>query len=869
MLILLVKLITYLEGFMKHSDFTNQKHTYGIRKFTTGVGVAVLGTFLFTGLGQTASADEVETAEETATIEEEINSENPAEVVAETSEGVEGEKITNELPVVEEEVTPTEPVEQATEAPMPIEEEINDPTPADEVNEAAVEEQAEEVPSEDFLEETPVEESIEEAPVEDDATENVLEEETQTEVTPVVEDTNVIEEETEKTLVEEEVVEEETPVEEDTAEEVEEYPETANEELEVTHKSRYETGAPFDGAGTEIVQHNPKNNYIYSVNGYETSLDIIDGSTEELKLINQIFLEDYGVEAGDLTSVAVNPSGEYIAVAAPAEVKTDNGQVVFFDYLGKYLNRLTVGALPDMLTYTPDGDSLLVANEGELNDEYTINPPGGISVIDTRKSPQHLTQDDVTTVNVTKEDIPEDFRPLGPNPDEYHLNAEPEYIVVDNNSEYAYVAFQEVSAIGKFNIANKSFERIQSMGYKDHSIPGMGMDVSDEDGGADITPVPVLGMYQPDGIALYEVNGETYIVTANEGDSQDYDGYSEEVRVSDIKDLIQLDAQYYNGFTQEELDDMVANGLFDDDQLGRLTVTLDHPFKTGDIHNAIVSFGARSFSIMRASDMAMIYDSGDEFEKTTLNYIPDWFNVDIEAPDELAMDGRSDNKGPETESVVVGTVGEEQYAFIGSERTGGFFIYNVSNPDATYFVDYVYDASLTDISPEGMDFIAAEDSPEGVPMLAVGHELSGTISLFELTSLLNNDVENGSTDVEDNGTEDVMVDGEDSNDKKPDLDKEDIIKDVSASDSDEVTASNDVSRENTAVTKTSTNARMTADPNLTTAAVSQGTEQSSKKDSQETLPNTGITAPETGVLAAILLGLGGFFTFFRRNRKEQ
>ena len=836
---------------MKHTDFTNQKRTYGIRKFTTGVGVAVIGTFLFIGLGQTASADEVETAEETAPIEEEINDATPTEEVPETGDGVESEEVTNELPVVEEEVMPTEPVEQATEAP--VEKEISDVTPEEEVNEAAPEEeQGDEEPSEEVVEDTEVQESTEEA--------------------AVVEDTEVVEEETEETPVEEEI--ETKAVTEDATEmQTKEHPETANEELEITHKSRYETGAPFDEAGTEIVQHNPKNNYIYSVNGYETSLDIIDGSTEELKLVNQIFLEDYGVEVGDLTSVAVNPSGEYIAVAAPAEVKTDNGQVVFFDYLGKYLNRLTVGALPDMLTYTPDGNSLLVANEGELNDEYTINPPGGISVIDTRKSPQHLTQDDVTTVNVTKEDIPEDFRPLGPNPDEYHLNAEPEYIVVDNNSEYAYVAFQEVNAIGKFNIANKSFERIQSMGYKDHSMPGMGMDASDEDGGPNITPVPVLGMYQPDGIALYEVNGETYIVTANEGDSQDYDGYSEEVRVSDIKDLIQLNAQYYNGFTQEELDDMVANGLFDDDQLGRLTVTLDHPFKTGDIHNAIVSFGARSFSIMRASDMAMIYDSGDEFEKTTLNYIPNWFNVDIEAPDELTMDGRSDNKGPETESVVVGTVGEEQYAFIGSERTGGFFIYNVSNPDAPYFVDYVYDASLTDISPEGMDFIAAEDSPEGVPMLAVGQELSGTISLFELTSLLNNDIENDSTDVEDNGTEGVIVDGETPNDKSEELtkglDKEEITRDNLKADSDEVTANNDVSRENTAVTQTSTNTEMTVDSNATTITANQDTVQNDNKNNEETLPNTGLTAPETGVLAAILLGLGGFFAFFRRNRKEQ
>ena len=74
---------------------------------------------------------------------------------------------------------------------------------------------------------------------------------------------------------------------------------------------------------------------------------------------------------------------------------------------------------------------IYVANEGELNDEYTVNPAGGVSVISTDQSPDRLTQDDVTTVDVTAEDLPEDFRPLGPNPEAYHLNAEPEYIVVD------------------------------------------------------------------------------------------------------------------------------------------------------------------------------------------------------------------------------------------------------------------------------------------------------------------------------------------------------------------------------------------------------------------------------------------------------
>ena len=82
------------------------------------------------------------------------------------------------------------------------------------------------------------------------------------------------------------------------------------------------------------------------------------------------------------------------------------------------------------------------------------------------------------------------------------------------------------------------------------------MDTSDKDGKSELRRVPVLGLLQPDGVETYEYNGETYLVIANEGDSQDYKGYSEETRVK-IKDDIQLDATYYQGYTQEALDDMV------------------------------------------------------------------------------------------------------------------------------------------------------------------------------------------------------------------------------------------------------------------------------------------------------------------------
>ncbi|WP_322756825.1 choice-of-anchor I family protein [Staphylococcus haemolyticus] len=514
---------------------------------------------------------------------------------------------------------------------------------------------------------------------------------------------------------------------------------TGQDQLNITHKGRYTSGADFGNGGTEIVKYNPKNGYAYSVNGDKEALDIIDvkhpGKDGAINLVKRIYLQDNGIEAGDLTSVTVHPSGDYVAVSAPAVDKTKPGHVVFYGSNGDYINNVTVGSLPDMVTFSKDSKYLLVANEGEPSDDYTVNPPGSVSVIDVTGGPANVTVNDVRTAMFTKEHQ-EGIRALGPNAEDAYLNIEPEYIAVDSQSKYAYVTLQEVSAIAKVDIAKGQIVQVKGLPYKDHSLAQNAMDVSDEDGKSELRRAPVLGLLQPDGIDTYDYNGETYLLIANEGDSQDYEGYSEEKRVKKLKDDIQLDARYYQGYTQAELDDMVKNGLFDDEQLGRLKVTTSHAFKDADgKYNALVSYGGRSFSILRASDLEMIYDSGSDIEQRVLDLLPERFNANYEAADDIKVDDRSDDKGPEAENVVVGKVDSHSYAFVGLERVGGIMIYDITNPNEPYFVKYLYDPDNKDISPEGITFESAEESPNGKPMLIASFELSGTTSAWELDDL--------------------------------------------------------------------------------------------------------------------------------------
>lgn len=532
---------------------------------------------------------------------------------------------------------------------------------------------------------------------------------------------------------------------------------TGQDQLNVTHTGRYTSGADFDKGGTEIVKYNPTNGEAYSVNGDKEALDIIDVAHPSvdgtINLKKRIYLQDNDIEAGDVTSVAVHPGGDYFVVSAPAVDKTQPGTVAFYDKDGKYLNHMTVGSLPDMVTFSKDGKYLLVANEGEPNDDYTVNPEGSVSVIDVTSGPSHLSAQDIRTASFTKEHQM-GLRALGPNAEDAYLNIEPEYIAVDNQSKYAYVTLQEVSAIAKIDIANASIVDVKALPYKDHSLVQNSMDTSDKDGKSELRRVPVLGLLQPDGIETYEYNGETYLVIANEGDSQDYKGYSEETRVKKIKDDIQLDATYYQGYTQEALDDMVKNGLFNDDQLGRLKVTTDQPFKNehGTYH-ALVSYGGRSFSILRGSDLEMIYDSGNDIEQRILELLPERFNADYQDYNDIEVDGRSDDKGPEVENVVVGQVGSHSYAFVGLERVGGIMIYDITNPYEPYFVKYLYDPDNKDISPEGITFESAEESPNGKSLLIASFEVSGTTSTWELDDVLSeNEDETPSDDTPDDAT---------------------------------------------------------------------------------------------------------------------
>ncbi|MDP3109008.1 choice-of-anchor I family protein [Hydrogenophaga sp.] len=499
-------------------------------------------------------------------------------------------------------------------------------------------------------------------------------------------------------------------------------------------------------SSAEITAYDPRSKRLFVVNGANASVDVLNlADPTNPVLLGSITAASIGANLAAVNNVAV--FNGIVALAVEANPKTSNGVVAWVRASDlTVLGTDTVGALPDMPTFTPDGSHLLVANEGEPNSyndvlEPSIDPVGSISVI----AVSGLTP---TASSISRTVHTAGFaafngqeaalraagvRIFGPNAS-VAQDLEPEYITVSADSKTAYVTLQENNAIAVVDIASRSVTSIKPLGFKDHSLPGMGMDVSDEDSGTNtnsgsalikIGPVPVKGMYLPDAIASYTANGQTWLITANEGDARaDWPGFNEETRVR---------AHCTAGLDPTVFTD-AANQIFDSN-LGRLRIT-STPNGGNDGKNGagqcteLYSFGARSFSIWSA-DVTRVFDSGDDFEQRT-QALP---NVKFNAShDNDTLDGRSASKGPEPEGVTVGTFGSKTFAFIGLERVGGVMVYDVTNPAAPIYTTYLNTrtGATGDRGPEGLTLIKAAQSPNGKPLLVVGNETSGTTAVFQL-----------------------------------------------------------------------------------------------------------------------------------------
>jgi DNA-binding beta-propeller fold protein YncE len=237
----------------------------------------------------------------------------------------------------------------------------------------------------------------------------------------------------------------------------------------------YATGVYNQGAA-EIAAYDERSKRLFIVNGASSRIDVLSlANPSAPTLLFSIDVTPYGRQAN---SVAVYNG--VIAAAVEANVKTDNGRVVFFNADGRFLNAVTVGALPDMLTFTPDGTRVLVANEGEPNDAYTVDPEGSVSIVDITSGIGAARVSTADFRSFNRAGVDRRVRIFGPNAT-VAQDLEPEYIAVAADSRTAWVTLQENNAVGVLDLRENRFTRIVPLGYKNHNLPGNGLDASDRD----------------------------------------------------------------------------------------------------------------------------------------------------------------------------------------------------------------------------------------------------------------------------------------------------------------------------------------------------------------------------------------------------
>jgi DNA-binding beta-propeller fold protein YncE len=452
----------------------------------------------------------------------------------------------------------------------------------------------------------------------------------------------------------------------------------------------------------EITAFDSETDRLFAVNNStENKIDVLDMSNPALvKVIKSISMLPYG---GYVNSVAV--SNGKLAAAIESTNKQAAGKIVVFN-TATYaeIKSINVGALPDMVTFSPDGKYIISANEGEPSNDYLNDPEGSVSII-------KVADYSVTTLNFASFEsqlaslASKGFRIFGPGKN-FVKDIEPEYVTVSDDSRTAYVTLQENNAIAEIDLMTATIKKITPLGFKDYSLAANAIDVSDRDNKIEFANFSkVYGVYMPDAIAYFNYNGTPYLFTANEGDSREYTAFTEMKRVKDVS----LDATNFP----------TATTLKTDAVLGRLNVTTTLGDTDGDgDFDALYSLGSRSFSVWNATTGSQVFDSKNE--------------LDIKAKD-LAIydDGRSDDKSVEPESVTIGRVGSKSIAIIGLERADAFAIYDITIPTAPVFIKMY----KTGDAPEGLLFIPASKSPINQSLIVTSNENDGTIKIYKTTKL--------------------------------------------------------------------------------------------------------------------------------------
>ncbi|MFA0405356.1 choice-of-anchor I family protein [Vibrio sp. 10N.222.52.C12] len=530
--------------------------------------------------------------------------------------------------------------------------------------------------------------------------------------------------------------------------------------------------APFDTSAAEIVSYDSCTDKLYVVNAQAQKVDVLSINSDsapasEGSIDLQSAAAASGIDIGAANSVSTHQG--LVAVAIENADKQQNCIIALYrsDTL-ELITTYTAGALPDMVSFSKDGRYIASANEGEPNADYSIDPEGSVTLVDLTNGPLQatVTQIDFKAFNQGQPrhaELTDKVRISVPNAT-VAQDLEPEYLTFADNGKL-YVALQENNALAAIDVVSAQVDAILGLGGKPWDNAKLDASNKDKNIGNLQSYAMLEGLYMPDSITSYSVDGNTYIVTANEGDGREY-GIKTTQEMCDEKGF-EWDGDDYQGtenYTTEKdfciayVDEVrgkkldvdanhpLAGALKDNNQLARLKVI--KPQGTLAADQEVQAFGSRSFSIWDESG-ELVFDSGDDFARIVLEQDPANFNSTND--NNQSGDDRSDDKGVEPEAIEVAEINGKHYAFIGLERQGGIMVYDVTQPRSASFISYLnnrdftqpvctkvdedgdcdndtYNSKAGDLGPESIKYFTRS----GNHFIAVGNEVSGSTSVYRV-----------------------------------------------------------------------------------------------------------------------------------------
>jgi Secretion system C-terminal sorting domain len=500
---------------------------------------------------------------------------------------------------------------------------------------------------------------------------------------------------------------------------------TPTNELKMNLLTSFSNGAEGTNSA-EIVAYDSTTYRLYIANSIGAKLDIVDFANPSAPvLLSSIPMTPYG----NINSLTV-----YNGVVACAVENVNpqaDGSVVFLNSNGVFISQVTVGAMPDMITFNNDHTKIVVACEGEPKTDYSVDPVGSVGIVDLTPGYAALTNANVSMALFTAFNGQEaalraqGIRIFGPGSSAAQ-DFEPEYITIGDDNQTAYVSLQENNAMAVVNLATATVTSIRPLGLMDYSNENNGLDASDQTSGVLIGSIPVKGAFMPDAIAHATIGGQEYIFSANEGDAREYTA---------VTDVARLGATSLDPTAFPDQSILKSNQF-----LGRLNALQATGDTDGDgDKDEIHVLGARSFSIWNAATGALVYDSKDLIEQITATHpsIAGLFNASNSSGAAVSKN-RSDDKGPEPEGVATAFINGSHYLFVSLERVGGVLTFNIDNPATPVYVGYYNNRALATNGPdrgaEGIIYISKEASPNNNAIVILANEVSSTLSVFQVNT---------------------------------------------------------------------------------------------------------------------------------------